>query len=1162
MVRAGENLKRLAENYNLTINDFVNISGPYSVKLDFHKLRKIALDTYLRTRVYVMYTSREAFNDLVATLGDMGLTDTGEYVVIGIRDDETYNYKQNLSLMFQPGEFESSWNISTVRSFRSVFLLMSMPEMNPNYLQWEEEVREKLSDPPFNIPQNPFLPIKIKITIFAAYLYDAVQVYAGALHEVIAGGGSPRNGSAIFERIRDRTFTGIQGHEVYIDENGDAEANYTVLTLQPDVNRFGFGLKPVGMFLRDSIDRQNLTFHEDISVYGDLVPLDEPLCGYDGERCKPPPNYVAYIVGGSLGGIFLIILCVLIGVYRNWRYEQELASLIWKIDPKDIQLQSEAAFSALSIASNNAPHSNASLSFGPDQEQKFTRIGVYKGSLVALKSIHTQGSIDITREVKLELKQMREMRHDNIVQFIGAMVETNLTNIVTEYCSKGSLEDILENGDVKLDHMFIASIVSDILKGLIYIHSSPIVSHGDLKSSNCLVDSRWVVKISDFGLRKFKAKQVVPYHGEHAAYKRLLWTAPELLRMEKQRPAGGTQKGDVYSFGILLYEILCRNGPYGDCHLAPVDIVERVKNGPVEGFLFRPNTSQMTCEADVKETMRDCWDENPDNRPDLKTIRKRLRTMQRGMRSNIFDNMMMLMERYANNLEAVVAERTVELHEEKKKTEMLLHRMLPPSVASQLVRGDPVIPEAYESVTIYFSDICGFTAMSSESTPLQVVDMLNDLYTLFDRIIKNFDVYKVETIGDAYMVVSGLPRRNGNNHAGEIASMSLNLLACIKQFKIRHRPHDILKLRIGIHSGPCVAGVVGLTMPRYTLFGDTVNTASRMETTGEALKIHVSARCKAILDILGGYTLEERGMVSMKGKGEMLTYWLLEEDSHVRELRTRTSDDSGVQMESPTDGTADLHPIRRKDPIYDVSQALNTASLIPCIRSSLIFEQHSTSLSASRSTSSNETSKPKLKKRRSKKARGDRSPHSVGPEKRGGSEAGSAGTAERKRENGEGKEGSTGGGSPGKDSAGGSTGADSSRCLITVSEYRPETNRAEVTFRQGILPILKNCPSRDTSLRSTDSSNGQHHGSGGAGGVSGTASQAPHTDGELGASTRKVQPPGRFYHKNGLHPLLRVQADAARLVSSDSQGSFSMMDGELSPSRHNHTVTFSDDALL
>lgn len=247
--------------------------------------------------------------------------------------------------------------------------------------------------------------------------------------------------------------------------------------------------------------------------------------------------------------------------------------------------------------------------------------------------------------------------------------------------------------------------------------------------------------------------------------------------------------------------------------------------------------------------------------------------MRGGKSKNIMDQMMEMMEKYTNNLEDIVNDRTRLLCEEKRKTEDLLHRMLPQSVAEKLTSGHGVEPVSYDNVTIYFSDIVGFTAMSAESTPLQVVNFLNDLYTVFDRIIKGYDVYKVETIGDAYMVVSGLPIKNGDLHVGEVASMALDLLEAVKSHKILHRPNETLKLRIGMHTGPVVAGVVGLTMPRYCLFGDTVNTASRMESNGEALKIHVSPNCKMHLDKLGGYITECRGPIYMKGKGKKQNHY-------------------------------------------------------------------------------------------------------------------------------------------------------------------------------------------------------------------------------------------------------------------------------------------------
>jgi class 3 adenylate cyclase len=185
-------------------------------------------------------------------------------------------------------------------------------------------------------------------------------------------------------------------------------------------------------------------------------------------------------------------------------------------------------------------------------------------------------------------------------------------------------------------------------------------------------------------------------------------------------------------------------------------------------------------------------------------------------------------------------------------------------VAEALISGQTVQPESFDCVTIYFSDIVGFTTISAYSSPIEVVQLLNDLYTMFDEICTYNDVYKVETIGDAYMVVSGLPLRNGNAHAGEIATMALNLLHHCGKFKIKHLPGVPLRLRIGMHSGACVTGVVGLKMPRYCLFGDTVNTASRMESTSQAYRIHVSESTQKILEEIGGYHLDFRGVTELK----------------------------------------------------------------------------------------------------------------------------------------------------------------------------------------------------------------------------------------------------------------------------------------------------------
>uniref|UniRef100_A0A674JFT8 Guanylate cyclase n=1 Tax=Terrapene triunguis TaxID=2587831 RepID=A0A674JFT8_9SAUR len=460
---------------------------------------------------------------------------------------------------------------------------------------------------------------------------------------------------------------------------------------------------------------------------------------------------------------------------------------------------------------------------------------------------------------------MRELRHENLVAFFGMCTEIPNICIITEYCKKGSLKDILRNSDIELDWIFKLSLAYDIVNGMLFLHRSPLNSHGNLKPTNCLVDSRMQVKLCGFGLWEFKyGKKYRVITEKNTNYADLYWTAPELLRMG-EFPFHGTQKGDVYSFAIIMRELIYNNedGPFQDLNKEAEEIINRLRD-PTVLVPLRPSLSTEKCSERIIAMLRTCWDEDPGRRPTFSSVKRGLRDASPEGHISILDNMVNKLEKYANHLEDVVEERTAQLVAEKKKTDKLLSAMLPSFIREQLIAGKSVEPESFDSVTIFFSDIVGFTNLCSLSNPLQVVNLLNDLYSLFDNIIKTYDVYKVETIGDAYMVASGLPIRNGMKHVEEIATMSLHFLSAMIPFKIEHMPEEKLKLRIGINTGPVVAGVVGITMPRYCLFGDTVNTASRMESTSLPLRIHVSTTTANALQSIGGYDLQERGTITVK----------------------------------------------------------------------------------------------------------------------------------------------------------------------------------------------------------------------------------------------------------------------------------------------------------
>ncbi|XP_034245086.1 soluble guanylate cyclase 88E [Thrips palmi] len=235
---------------------------------------------------------------------------------------------------------------------------------------------------------------------------------------------------------------------------------------------------------------------------------------------------------------------------------------------------------------------------------------------------------------------------------------------------------------------------------------------------------------------------------------------------------------------------------------------------------------------------------------------------------------------------------------EMRRTDELLYQMIPKAVADRLRNGENPIDtcQMFNSVSILFADVVTFTEICSRLSPMEVVSMLNGMYSIFDNLTERNKVYKVETIGDAYMVVSGAPERE-DNHAEKVCDMALDMLDAIKGLKDPSTGSHLC-IRVGVHSGAVVAGIVGLKMPRYCLFGDSVNTASRMESTSEAMRVHVSQPTRDLLPAC--YQLVERGEVQVKGKGSMKTYWLEGREHDARAVQEpHTDEEEDVREEPP-----------------------------------------------------------------------------------------------------------------------------------------------------------------------------------------------------------------------------------------------------------------------
>ncbi|XP_033760364.1 LOW QUALITY PROTEIN: atrial natriuretic peptide receptor 1-like [Pecten maximus] len=834
--------------------------------------RNMLLTASARSRVFVISCHGDTFRDIMLTFYDLGMA-FGDYAVIFIRlfagddvdcNDMVLNHFQKARIAYD-----------------SVLLVQPRRPESSEFLKFEQDVITR------SFQDYNFVYGDIEVNIFITAFYDSFLIYAQILNETLTDGGDIFDGFNLTRRIWGRTFQGIGG-TIAIDNNGDRDTDFSLLDMDTSTGDF----KVVGNYFGEL---KQFKFVDGMSIYwyqGKGPPVNKPRCGFTGDapECQTFELPAVTIAGIAFACVIVVLAIIAALVYRKLKLESDLHSLWWKIKTTDL------------LATNVG-------------SRVISRLSVVQGSTVATKKFKIK-QFHADRVSLLELKQMRDIACPNLTRMVGMAIEPSHVVLVTEYCPRGSLQDILENDSIQLDLDFKNALLTDLVQGMTYLHASPIEVHGNLNSSNCVIDGRFVLKITDFGLTRIRQleQKVVDHQNQRAIhllpdispYQHItyfsiititvsycamfvvhnvcgntvsaqLWVAPEHLRNLPNRTS--SHGGDVYSFGIILFEILTRHEPYEDEleHASVSDVLQKVKLG--RNPPFRPMLPQTSEKSGLVTVLKQCWSEDPKLRPSFHALTRTIRKIS-GISAghNILDSLLKRMEQYANNLEDLVEERTRAFLDEKRKSEQLLYEVLPRSVADQLKNGQSVDPESFEKVTIYFSDIVGFTNLSASSLPMQVVDLLNDLYTCFDSILESYDVYKVETIGDAYMVVSGLPVRNGSEHVRQIARMSLSILENVSKFKIRHKPDAVLRARIGIHSGSVCAGVVGRKMPRYCLFGDTVNTASRMESNGEAMKIHMSEDTKSMLDAFGNFLIETRGEITVKGKGSMTTYWLLGEE--------------------------------------------------------------------------------------------------------------------------------------------------------------------------------------------------------------------------------------------------------------------------------------------
>ncbi|GMR62469.1 hypothetical protein PMAYCL1PPCAC_32664, partial [Pristionchus mayeri] len=710
-------------------------------------------------------------------------------------------------------------------------------------------------------------------TINYMSLYDALFLYGLALRDAFEETQDyniHKNGSLLWNKMTNRQFIGTTG-QVLINNKAIRVPSYAVYYASN-------GTLDIVVELEAKLgDRQECARDQNVCSehlahemkqyfwrsHNGMYPADEPGCGFTGSKCD---YTVYYVIAGVLAALSILIPLTYF-VYVKQK-EKQLYEMTWRIPRDTIRLvDGVRGKSENSLISKSISTGSGSLSDSHTDSNKKNLISAKQaqcnGVALAIKRFTQTRNISFHKTELRVLKELKLLENENLNKFYGiAFNQQNEFIVAWILCSRGSLEDILFNEDMKLGHNFQVSFAKDVVKGLGFLHTSPIVYHGLLCLQNCLVDSNWTVKLSNFHTEriiseKLNTLEIKTHHlegettenddkerfmdrsgGGNQTFSEYIQQAPEIIRdiVTRGEIPPGTQNADIYSLGMVIYQILFRVTPFHERGKSTEKLMEMLAMTNDDDQLIRPsfpssNSGEEGFNLQLLSCLEACWLEIPEMRPNIKKVKTMVNANLRSKgKGSLVDQMMKMMEEYTTNLEALVKDRTAMLEEAQKQADRLLNNMLPKTVAEDLKVGKPVLPQLYACATVLFSDIRGFTRISSTSTPLQIVTFLNDMFSGFDAIIAKHDAYKVETIGDAYMIVSGVPTENGNNHVQHIADIALKMRQFVANFKLAHRPEEIMMISEQAHN---------LIKCFFTQF-----------------------------------SCVERGKIEVKGKGECITYFL------------------------------------------------------------------------------------------------------------------------------------------------------------------------------------------------------------------------------------------------------------------------------------------------